>query len=85
VVTISQGRVFIGGVQLNEPYILNSSNYSGEWHIAKDQYFVLGDNRGDSIDSHAWGGLLHESILAKAVWIYWPLANFGEIPDISSG
>jgi signal peptidase I len=84
IVTTDQGQVSIDGVPLNEPYIINPGSYNGEWHMVKDQYFVLGDNRGDSKDSHNWGGLPRENILAKVIWIYWPLDNFGEIPDVSS-
>jgi signal peptidase I len=82
-VKIAQGQVLINGVLLNEPYISVQAAYRGEWKIPQDQYFVLGDNRNDSQDSHQWGLLPKEYILAKAVWIYWPSAQFGRIEDIN--
>lgn len=82
-VKIAQGQVFIDGVPLKEPYISNQALYRGEWKVPDGQYFVLGDNRNDSRDSHQWGFLPRENILAKAVWIYWPLAQFGKIADVN--
>lgn len=83
VVTIKQGEVLINGTPINEPYISEKPVYKGEWKIPEGQYFVLGDNRNDSKDSHQWGTLPRENILAKAVWIYFPLSSFGKIVDIN--
>jgi signal peptidase I len=80
-VTIDQGQVSIDGTPLNDPYISTQATYSGEWKISDDQYFVLGDNRANSNDSKDWGILPRENILAKAVWMYWPLASFRKIAD----
>lgn len=79
VVTVSEGQVSIDGTDINEPYIFAQATYSGKWIIPEGQFFVLGDNRPDSKDSHQFGVIPRESILGKAVWIYWPLSNFGEI------
>lgn len=83
VVTINQGEVLINGTPINEPYISERPAYKGEWKVPEGQYFVLGDNRNDSKDSHQWGTLPHENILAKVVWIYFPLSSFGKIVDIN--
>ncbi len=83
VVTINQGQVSINGTTLNEPYVTTEAPYSGNWKITESQYFVLGDNRANSYDSHAWGTLPRENILAKAVWIYWPFIHFGKISDFN--
>ncbi|MCB0100189.1 MAG: signal peptidase I, partial [Caldilineaceae bacterium] len=38
-------------------------------------YFVLGDNRGNSNDSRAFGPVRREDILGR-VWLrYWPLSQ----------
>ncbi len=83
VVSINQGQVSINGVPINEPYISEKPTYNGEWKIPEGQYFVLGDNRNDSKDSHNWGTLPREYIFGKAVWIYFPFSNFGKIVDIN--
>ena len=83
VVTIADGQVSIDGTPLDEPYISAPPPYKGEWKLGDRQYFVLGDNRPDSRDSHLFGAIPRESILAKVVWIYWPFTNFGKIDDFN--
>jgi len=72
-VAVRDGRVFINDVVLNEPYISGPAMYTGEWVVAENTYFVLGDNRNNSSDSHAFGVVPREHILAKAIMGYWPL------------
>jgi len=83
VVTIAQGQVLINGTPLNEAYISSQAKYQGEWKVTEGNYFVLGDNRNDSRDSHIWGLLPYENIVAKVVWVYWPLPDFGKIATIN--
>lgn len=82
-VAISQdGQVSINGTPISEPYTFAKATYTGEWKVPAGEYFVLGDNRPDSFDSHVWGFVPHENIIAKAVWVYFPFANFGRIDDV---
>ncbi|HLA08624.1 MAG TPA: signal peptidase I, partial [Anaerolineales bacterium] len=71
-VAIQDGKVSINGVVLDEPYIAAPPFYNGTWVVAKDQLFVLGDNRNESKDSHEWGLLPLENVIGKAIVIYWP-------------
>jgi signal peptidase I len=66
---------------MEEPYITEPPAYTGTWVVPEGQFFVLGDSRNDSRDSHQWGFLPRENIIAKAVWIYYPLDHFGKIVD----
>jgi signal peptidase I len=72
VVKIQDGKVFINGLGVSEPYIAAAPEYFGEWVVPEGQLFVLGDNRNDSLDSHEWGVLPLENVIGKAVLIYWP-------------
>jgi signal peptidase I len=75
-VRIAQGVVYINGIELKEPYIAAPPNYPGEWTVPPDNLFVLGDNRNNSSDSHAWGFLPEENVLGKAVLVYWPFKDW---------
>jgi signal peptidase I len=79
-VRIDNGTVWVNGQALNEPYIAASPNYNGEWDVPADTIFVLGDNRNNSSDSHSWGFLPEENLLGKAFYVYWPPADWGEVP-----
>lgn len=41
----------------------------------KDHYFVLGDNRDDSMDSRYWGFVPRDAIIGEAFIIYWSLTS----------
>lgn len=81
-VAIRAGRVYINGTLLDEPYIpVFCTTCDGTWELDADHFFVLGDNRPNSHDSHAFGPIDRRLIVGKA-WIrYWPLQTFGIISD----
>jgi signal peptidase I len=68
--------VSINGSPIREPYIDASPDYSGVWTVPAGNLFVLGDNRNNSADSHAWGFLPEQNVLGKALVIYWPFADW---------
>ncbi len=78
---VIKGAVYIDGVKLDEPYVENSFTYSFDrTTIPEDNYFVLGDNRDVSNDSHRWGPLHSEKIIGKVFVIYWPPQTWGFVP-----
>ncbi len=75
---VKDGAVYINDKVLNEPYVVEPADYNyGPVTIPDDSYFMLGDNRRYSKDSHVWGYVSADDILGR-VWIrYWPMEEFG--------
>lgn len=77
-------RIFINGEELEEPYTFHTGNYTwGPQRLGEDEYFVLGDNRNSSSDSHSWGPLPRDTLVGKAWISYWPPNYLGLVPHYS--
>ena len=69
------GTVHINGQPLEEPYLgggPSEAGFEGKVTVPPDNYFVMGDNRGNSKDSRVFGPILRSSIEAVAVRIVSP-------------
>jgi signal peptidase I len=72
-VTVADGRVFVDGAPLDEPYLNQATASNGRaWSVPPLHVFVMGDNRGASRDSRVFGPIPLDSILGRAVFRYWP-------------
>ena len=72
-VTIINGNVYVNDQMLSEKYISAPPTYKGEWIVPDDSFFVLGDNRNQSSDSHSWGFVPKKNVVGRALVVYWPL------------
>ena len=84
---IKKGRVYVNGVMLDEPYIAKFCEIGCDktWTIGPNEYFVLGDNRSNSYDSHSFGPI-NQTLIVGQAWIrYWPLDVAGIIPHPQYG
>ena len=83
-VEIKEEAVYVNGTKLNEPYIKSAPSYTTkEQKIPVNNYFVLGDNRNNSNDSHN-GWVVPRQNIAGKVWLsIWPPANWGLVPEYS--
>ena len=72
-IRIEDGIVYVNDQPLYEPYVADAPSYTGTWSIPEEEYFVLGDNRNNSSDSHLWGYVPVDDIVGRALLIYWPM------------
>jgi signal peptidase I len=84
-VEIKDGKVFINGTALEEEeYIMAPPNYTmPATEVPDNEYFVLGDNRNNSNDSHTGWMVPLDNIIGKAWFIYWPASNWGVVKHYS--
>lgn len=84
-VTISDGKVYINGEQLEETYLQDNviteakNPYLTDFTVPEGYIFAMGDNRMYSSDCREFGCIPIEKIESK-VWIrFWPLNLFGKV------
>jgi signal peptidase I len=82
---VRNGSLWINGGKITEPYIAEPPKYVGSWQLGPDEYFVMGDNRNDSDDSHIWGTVHRRAITGKVVFVYWPISQARPAPNYSFG
>ena len=72
-VCLIDGKVYVDGRLLNEPYLLpGTPTYAcdkdgNEFISYGDKYFVMGDNRNVSLDSRVFGAVPRQDILGKLI------------------
>ena len=79
---IDHGQVWVNGKALTENYVpgmyRDTRSYE-ETIIPDDSYFVMGDHRSISSDSREFGVVERDLIYGKAVFVYWPAKDVGEV------
>ncbi|GAB4352434.1 MAG: signal peptidase I [Cyanophyceae cyanobacterium] len=79
-VAVHDGRVWVNGNALVEPYIAEPPAYDLETvQVPAGSLFVMGDNRNNSNDSHVWGFLPDKNVIGRAWLRFWPLDRLGPL------
>lgn len=78
IVSVNNGKVYINEQPMSEDYIAEPPAYQlVPVQIPQDEFFVMGDNRNDSNDSHVWGFLPKQNIIGRAVFRFFPFDRIG--------
>lgn len=81
----ADGNVSVNGEVLDEPYIVEKAygetNIEFPYQVPENKYFLLGDNRNESIDSRntTVGCVSDDQVIGKVVFRVWPFGDFGSV------
>jgi signal peptidase I len=81
---IRGGHVYRNGVEETGSYIrpcpeTSTCTFSKTIKVPQGEYYMMGDNRGDSDDSRYWGPVPQRWIIGEAFFTYWPLGRVGTL------
>jgi signal peptidase I len=81
-IQIEDGHVFRNNVREKDPYIAPCGNGDGcnmriPITVPAGEYFMMGDNRGESDDSRFWGPIPDDWVIGVAFFTYWPPDRIG--------
>ncbi|MBT9546728.1 MAG: signal peptidase I [Candidatus Sericytochromatia bacterium] len=77
---VKEGKVWINGKVLSENYIKEPPVYDlPATKIPENHFFMMGDNRNNSMDSHVWGPLPIKNVIGHAAFRFWPLQRIGTL------
>ncbi|MBW4440379.1 MAG: signal peptidase I [Plectolyngbya sp. WJT66-NPBG17] len=75
-IAVQSGKLSINDKQVAESYLQAAPDYNyGPVTVPQNQYFVLGDNRNHSYDSHLWGFLPKQNIMGHMAFRFHPLSR----------
>ena len=82
---LRDGRVFVDGEPLDEPYLRRETCVRlipktcsfGPVEVPEGEYFMMGDNRANSVDSRYFGPVPEDDVIGEALLRFWPPTRAG--------
>ncbi|MFX3673929.1 MAG: signal peptidase I [Paenisporosarcina sp.] len=88
-ITYENDQLFVNNKRIDEPYLesypafvnpnenltedFKLEELTGSFHVPKDSYFVMGDNRRQSFDSRYFKFVHSDKVIGQVVARYWPI------------
>jgi len=73
------GILYINDQKIEDKYGYGKTEDFEEIKLESDEYFILGDNRKVSLDSHVFGPIKEKDIEGVTNFILWPFSKFGKV------
>lgn len=87
-VEVPIGTVYVNGEAITETYLPEPMIVDGQQFpevdvtVPEGSYYMLGDNRNNSLDARYWGEynmVSRDKMVAKVYFKYWPLTDMGSV------
>ena len=83
-IRIKGGKVYVNGEVQDQSFTKDGTTETedgSEYMVGEGEYFCMGDNRNDSMDSRELGCIGGSVIIGKVVFRMFPLSNIGKIEE----
>jgi signal peptidase I len=83
-ISIRDGDVYRDGERERAPYVApwgesGECDFPGTITVPAGEYYMMGDNRGQSDDSRFWGPVPRSWLIGRAFFTYWPPDRVGTL------
>ena len=81
-VAVRDGVLFVNGEKTREAYVdynLTDSTFLGRTRVPEGSFYLMGDNRANSLDSRAYGPVPESDLLGEVSLRVWPLDRIGTV------
>lgn len=82
--SIRQGHVYRNGVREPDSFTepcdgAGTCTFAKPFTVPRGDYYMMGDNRPDSLDSRFWGPVPRKWLIGRAFATYWPPSRIGSL------